>query len=446
MKRLLFLAYHFPPVGGGGVQRSVKFVRYLPEFGYEPVVVTGPGGAGDRWTPSDETLLRELGGDVEVWRVPGPEPPIHRPGRRGRAERLLDRPSAYSEWWIRGAVELGRKVGKDTDLIFGELVPYETSEAAARLSRELGLPWVADLQDPWALDEMWLYPTAIHRRRDERRMRNVLASADAIVMNTPEAAERVRRRFPELASRLAPAIPNGLDEDDFEGVPFEPSPDRFRIAHAGYLHTESGYALRRTRRARALLGGMPIPEVDFLTRSHVFLLEAVDRLIAAEPDLAEVVEVHLAGIISPLDRELAERAGYCHLHGYLPHDETVKLLRASDLLFLPMHDLPVGTRAGLVPGKAYEYLGARRPILAAVPDGDARDILAAAGNASLCRPGDVAALAQAIREEIERWRAGTQRAEPGDAVVAQFTRRHLTERLATVLDGVAASRPAPSVS
>src|SRR5579862_1794517 len=117
MKRLLFLAYHFPPVGGGGVQRSVKFVRYLPELGYEPVVITGPGGAGDRWTPSDETLFRELGGDLEVWRVPGPEPPIHRPGWRGRAQRMLDRPSAYSEWWVRGAVELGRKVGKDTDLI-----------------------------------------------------------------------------------------------------------------------------------------------------------------------------------------------------------------------------------------------------------------------------------------------------------------------------------------
>ena len=432
MKRLLFLAYHFPPVGGGGVQRSVKFVRYLPELGYQPVVVTGPGGADDRWTPSDETLFRELGGEVEVLRVPGPEPSIHRPGWRGRADRLLDRRSAYSDWWIRGAIEVGRRVG-NVDLVFGELVPYETSVAAAVLARELGLPWVADLQDPWALDEMWLYPTGVHRRRDERRMRSALATAAAIIMNTPEAAERVRRRFPELAPRLAPAITNGFDEEDFVDVRVETTPGRFRITHAGYLHTESGYALRRTRRVRALLGGMPISEVDFLTRSHVFLLEAVDRLIAADPSLADVIEVHLAGIVSPLDRQLAEQAPYCRLHGYLPHDETVALLRSSDLLFLPMHDLPIGTRAGLVPGKAYEYLGARRPILATVPDGDARDILAAAGNASLVRPGDVAGLAEAIRGEIDRWRAGTQRAEPDPEVAAQYTRRHLTERLARVL-------------
>jgi hypothetical protein len=101
-----------------------------------------------------------------------------------------------------------------------------------------------------------------------------------------------------------------------------------------------------------------------------------------------------------------------------------------------MHDLPPGTRAGLVPGKAYDYLGARRPILAAVPDGDAREFLAAAGNATLCRPADVDALARAIRDEIERWRAGTQRAEPTPETLARFERKHLTEQLAATLDGV----------
>lgn len=436
MRKLLFLAYHFPPLGGGGVQRSVKFVRYLPEFGYEPIVVTGTGGASDRWTPSDESLAREIGDGIEIHRVPGPEPEIHRPGWAGRAERLLDRRSEYTDWWVRGVVELGRRVGRDADLVFGELVPYQTSEAAARLSAELGLPWLADLQDPWALDEMWLYPSGVHRRRDETRMRRVLASASAIVMNTPEATERVRRRFPELGPKLAPAITNGFDEEDYAGPEPERSPDTFQIAHAGYLHTESGYAVRRTRRLRGALGGMPYPDVDFLTRSHVFLIEAIDRLIAAEPELAGTIELHLAGVVSPLDREIGERTGYCRFHGYLPHDATVELLRSSDLVFLPMHDLPPGTRAGLVPGKAYEYLGTQRPILAAVPDGDARDILSAAGNASLCRPADVSCLAAAIREQIELWRTGAQRAVPDPEVTRLYERRYLTERLAGVLDAL----------
>jgi glycosyltransferase involved in cell wall biosynthesis len=181
---------------------------------------------------------------------------------------------------------------------------------------------------------------------------------------------------------------------------------------------------------------MPYPEVDFLPRSHVFLLEAIDRVISAEPKLADVIELHLAGVISKLDREIAARSPVCRVHGYLPHPETVRLVRSADLLFLPMHELPVGVRAGLVPGKAYEYLGARRPILAAVPDGDARDYLEAAGNAALCRPADVGCLARAIRDEIDRWQAGRQRAEPDPDVRAQFDRRLLSERLARTIDAV----------
>ena len=435
-KRILFLAYHFPPLGGGGVQRSAKFVRYLPELGYEPIVITGSGGASDRWTPSDETLELDIGRHVEVWRVPGLEPPLAIPGWRGRMDRALDRRSEFTRWWVEGAVRLGREVAGDVGLVFGELVPYETAEAAARLSAELGVPWVADLQDPWALDEMWLYPSALHLRRDTARMRRVLRTASAIIMNVPEAAERVRRRFPELAPKLTPAITNGFDSADFAGPEPARNPDTFRIVHSGYLYTEAGYELRGARRRRRLLGGMPFPEVDFLTRSHVFLLDAVERVIADEPELAAVIEVHLAGVTSQVDRDVAARSRVCHLHGYLPHGATVELMRSADLLFLPMQDLPEGTRAGLVPGKTYEYLGARRPILAAVPDGDVRDFLAAAGNATLCRPADVECLARAIRDEVARWRAGSQRAEPDPETRARFERRRLTESLVAELDAV----------
>ena len=70
---MLFLAYHFPPIGGGGVQRNAKFARYLPEFGHVPIVVTGPGSSDDRWAPQDDTLGEDVEG-IEVHRVPGPEP------------------------------------------------------------------------------------------------------------------------------------------------------------------------------------------------------------------------------------------------------------------------------------------------------------------------------------------------------------------------------------
>ncbi len=120
--------------------------------------------------------------------------------------------------------------------------------------------------------------------------------------------------------------------------------------------------------------------------------------------------------------------------GYLSHAATVELLQSADLLFLPMHDLPEGVRATIVPGKTYEYLAARRPILAAVPDGDARDLLAQVPSATLCRPADVAGMADAIAAGLRRTELGEAAPEVSDELLAPFTRQHLAARLADVFD------------
>ena len=431
MRPVLFLAYHFPPIGGVGVQRSVKFVRYLPDHGYEPVVVTGSGRTDDRWVPPDETLATQVGPSIEINRVPGPEPSAST-GWRRRIERLLDLRSPFERWWIDGAASVGRDVGAEVALIHAVLGPYETATAAARLSRELGKPWIADLQDPWALDEMWLYPSAVHRHRDLRRMRALLGSAAAVVMNTPEAARRLVRRFPELERARIEVVPNGFDAADFQGPPPERDDRVFRIVHTGTLHSEAGRRHRRTRRVRALLGGAPVRGMDIYTRSHAYLLEAVAGLLVEEPALGSTLEVCLAGVLSEEDRRLAAGSPVTRLLGYLPHGETVALVRSADLLFLPMHDLPPGTRAGLVPGKTYEYLASGRPILAAVPEGDARDLLTEAGSGRICRPSDTAAMARIIRKELSRWRGGAPTRPPAPEVVTRYERSRLTAEFAAI--------------
>jgi len=431
VRRVLFLAYHFPPVGGGGVQRNAKFVKYLPELGYEPVVVTGPDAADGRGTPTDGSLVDGIPAGIEVHRVAAPEPPASA-GWRDRGERWLGLSSRWASWWTEHAVETGRRAGAGVDAVFASLVPYESAEAAIRLARELRKPWIADLQDPWALDEMWVYPTGAHRRLDLARMRAVLRAADAVVMNTTEAAERVQRAFPELSHKLVAAIPNGFDPDDFRGPgPTRPD-DVFRIVHTGTLHTERGLRHRHLAQVKRLLGGTAA-QVDLLTRSHVYLLRALDRLLAAEPTLAGRVELHLAGVVSPGDRAAADGSTFVRLRGYLPHRETIGLLRSADLLFLPMQDLPPGTRATITPGKTYEYVASGRPILAAVPDGDARDLLAAAGTARLCRPADVDAMAQIVAAELERVRAGQPAPTLRREAIRPYERRNLSADLADVL-------------
>jgi glycosyltransferase involved in cell wall biosynthesis len=433
VKRVLFLAYYFPPQGGAGVQRTLKFVQYLPRHGYEAAVVTGPDTTQVAWAPPDESLATAIPSTTVVYKAAGPEPG-QRTGWSARSARWFRLRSPFSRWWVEGAVEAGRRAARevDVDLIYASMSPFETAEAAARLAKELGTPWVADLRDPWALDDWLVYPTRIHRRLELRRMRKALAPADAVIMNTPEAAAQVQRRFPELAA--VHTIPNGFDGADFDGSPPRRGDGNFRVVHAGFVHVRDGKGHRPTMAVRQLLGGA-VRGLDAGSRSHVYLLRAVQQLLERRPDLRGRVEVHLAGILSEADRAVP---GFelVTAHGYLPHDETVALLRSGDLLFLPMHDLPEGRRARIVPGKTYEYLAARRPILAAVPDGDARDVLSAAGNAFVVRPKDVDGMARVIEEQADRAAAGSPPPAPDEELLRGYERRELTARLAEVFDQV----------
>lgn len=424
----LFLAYYFPPLGGGGVQRSLAFTRYLPALGYRPLIVTGPATDTVQWGPVDETLAGRLADGLEVIRVPGPEPG-RSTGWRCRAERWLRVEEEFSRWWVEGAVAAARERVRDVDVVYASMSPFETGRAAAQLAREAGKPWVADLRDPWALDDWLVFPTGLHRRLELRTMRRTLSSAAAIVMNTPESTRQVLRHAPELRDRPVLTIPNGFDAAEFAAAAPPRDHDVFRIVHAGHVHT--GQESRATRVGRRVLRGAAAG-LDTYTRSHVYLLEAVSQLLARRPELQGRIRVELVGSLTSADR--AALPPYVVSHGYLPHGETIALLRAADLLFLPMHDLAPGLRARIVPGKTYEYLAAETPILGAVPGGDARELLEAAGNADACYPADATAMGVAIERRVDDWLANVPPPTPDPDVLARFDRRRLTRDLAEAFD------------
>lgn len=428
MSRILLLSYYFPPIGGAGAQRPAKFARYLHDLGHDVVVLTGSGRTGMTWTPADPTLEGAVPAGVEIVRVPGPEPAPSE-GMRNRFERLARRDNDWVRWWQAGVLRAGGDL-LGIDVIHTIMSPFSSAEASDRLARRLGIGWIADLGDPWALDEMMVYPTAVHRRLEIRRMRRLLGTAAAIVMSTPEAARQLVEEFPELGARRVTAIPNGFDAADFGGAatPAGAPSDKFRVVHTGYLHTEAGLRQRDQSFVRRLVGGGR-PGVEILPRSHYFLLAAIEKL---DPTLRDRLELHLAGVISNVDRDLAERSGIAVLHGYMSHAESIALMRSADLLFLPMQALERGQRSTTVPGKTYEYLAAGRRILAAVPPGDARDLIAASGRGIVCEPSDVDGLAEAITDAMSR------RAEPlpDDGFAQRYSYEVLAGAVASVVADV----------
>ena len=410
----------------------------LVEFGYESIVVTSSGAERDeRWAPPDGSLLAEVPDSIEVWRVPAAGEPGPATGFRSGAERWLGLEERWSSWWIKRSYLVGLEAGQAAELIYVWMQPYASADVGTALSRALGVPWVADLGDPWALDEMMTYPSALHHRRALRRMGRTLDTASAIVMSTPEAADRLVATLPHLATRPVVAIPNGFDAADFLTPPEPRGDGNFRIVHTGYLHTTLGRQHRRRALVRRSLGGS-VRGVDILARSHVFLIEAINRLLGRDPALTDILELHLAGVMDEADLDVARLCPVAKLRGYMTHAESVALMRSADLLFLPMQNLPDAVRSTIVPGKTYEYLASGRPILAAVPEGDARDILTEAGGSIIVRPDDIEGMAEALDREIRRFRAGGEGPRRDPDVIARFEYRKLAGDLAGVFDDVLA--------
>lgn len=427
--KVLFIAYHFPPIGGAGAQRSSKFARYLPQFGVEPVVVAGPIAASSRWEPEDPSQVAELPSGTHVYRPQEAPPELTRPSRR---VQVLGLPSERDRWWKSQIVDLGTAASRDhrLDAIYVSLLPYEGLDAAVALGERLQLPVVADLRDPWALDEVRLYLSGIHRGVDRRRMGSLLDRCARVIGNTPDASAAFLDAFPSLDGRIS-TITNGYDAADFEGVEVRPPDGTFRIVHTGYLHTAIALAQERHAAVKRLLRGALWP-IDLLGRTHVYLLRAVELLHRTHPDLAARTEIVLAGVMSDQDERVVRSSpvvDQVRMLGYVDHGTAIAEMVGADALFLPMHDIPPGRRARIVPGKTYEYLASGRPILAAVPPGDGRDLIAEMDAGKVADPTDVDGIARAVVSLAAD--APTPRRVP--AGVERFERRRLTERLAELM-------------
>lgn len=426
MTKFLFISHYFPPTGGAGVQRSSKFVKFLPAAGLLPVVLTGKLNPVDWRTPEDHTLMADVPEEL----------PLYRAEWNMKEEdgvlRLKQRQEAYLK-----AAETAIHEHRP-EFIFVTMSPFQDAEIAIRLARKYGLPWIADLRDPWALDEFQVYRSFAHRLAELRKMRQLLASAAGIIMNTPVARDLLLAAFPEFRDRPVTSITNGFDPEDFPPAGAITRGEKFRIVHTGTFHTKMGMHQKRWRAMYRILGRCE-SGMEILPRSPCYLLQALERISRTDPAIHEALEVVFAGVMTDADKELISRSGVAckvRITGYLGHSESAKETASADLLFLPLHGLKPGRRASIVPGKTYEYIGSGNPILAALPDGDAKCFVEASGNCRVTEPDNVEGIAEGIRYFFRQWESGTLSHTRDPGVTKAFERRTLTAQLAVFLKGI----------
>jgi glycosyltransferase involved in cell wall biosynthesis len=416
--KVLLVTRHFPPGGGGGVQRPLKFATHLPALGIETHVLA-PDVPGS--LPDGAEL--ELPTQAWIHRVRYVGPRAGRPAERllakqglarvgtqaallGRRLLVPDENVPWSTFALPIAIRLVRR--EKIDVVLTTSPPPSLHLLGAAVKRTTGAAWVADLRDP-----LTSHP---HRRGYESQLarlkeasvggvgRLVASQADAIVAASEAIAEEARALEPK---GKVVTIANGCDFDDFAGLEHHTS-GRLRITHTGHFHGKRD----------------PKPFLQAL----------------AESGLDDVV-VRFAGDFRAADREYAESLGLgekVELLGDVSRRRSLELQRDSEALLLLIPESG-GRGRGVLTGKIYEYLAAERPILAVVPpDGAAARLVGDTGSGTVVPPDDVEAMREALLDLRRRWREGSL----DDTPLSEDWRRRLArgarvEELADVLRSVA---------
>jgi glycosyltransferase involved in cell wall biosynthesis len=411
--KLLLVTLYFPPAGGGGVQRPLKFASHLPALGIETHVLAPDD---PKWVHEDADLPLPTQAWVHRARYVGPSGRriadelhgrsgvdliLRRSSTIGRRLLLPDENVTWNATAIPKAISIVRNEG--IDVVLTTSPPSSVHLIGAAVKRATGVKWVADLRDSIALHA--------HRRADgigaraKQKARAGVAhlvarQADAIVTAAEAITEETRGISP--VGRLV-TITNGCDFDDFAGLPHTRG-DRFRITHAG------SFFGRRD----------PKPFLRALAESGL-----------------EDVTVRFLGDFRPADREYMEELGVAdrvELVPHVPRRESLRLQRESDVLLLLIPEAD-GRGRGILSGKVFEYIAAERPILAVVPpDGAAAKLVQDTGAGIVAASDDVDAIHQALLELHGRWQRGDLDAAPlTDEWRDRLSRAARVEELADLL-------------
>ncbi|MFT5143070.1 MAG: glycosyltransferase involved in cell wall biosynthesis [Rhodothermales bacterium] len=429
-QRVLVVAYYFPPMGLSGVQRTAKFVKYLPDHGWDPVVLTvEPGG----YFAFDQQLLQELEErGIPVHRTRSWDPTRLFGSKKSVAlpdEQKRQALSSLSQWlfvpdnkigWLPFALRAGSRLIRagQFDAILSTAPPYSGHLIAARLARKHRLPLVLDYRDDWVGNPRHHYPTAFHKWLHRRMESYASHSAEAIVCINSAISESQRSRG------AAPhvVIPQGFDPEDYEATGSPRPADGVKSVTNGKTSPRS---------LELLYAG-----VFYDKQTPVPFLEGLARLLAEQPRLRPHFRATFVGLFPQVGRDTIIRLGLrdvVHVLPYATHREAMKMVSQADVAWLTVGAGPGQNQIST--GKLYAYAGAGKPILGLVPQGAAARDLKAYGASWLAHPDRPEEIDRALQTIVDLWREDLL-PSPSAEFLSQHDRVYLSKKLAAVLDRV----------
>ena len=426
IKKVLIITYYWPPSGGAGVQRWLKFVKYLREFGWEPIVYTPENGE----MPSlDESLMKDLPHGIEILKTPIWEPydTYKKLTGKKKEEKInsgflsenakTKRTEKIAVWirgnffipdarkfWIKPSVKYLKSYLKDNpvDAIVSTGPPHSMHLIAKELKRIFQIKWVADFRDPWTNIDFYkdLMLSNAADKKHKRLEKEVIQEADVVL----SVGATMGKELTELGAKRSEVITNGYDiEENVEPVVLD---NKFSIAHIGTM-TKS--------------------------RNPTILWEILSSLAEENEKFKNRLEIKLVGKVDITVMDSIEKfnlSSYVRKIKYLPHNEVVLEQRKSHLLLLVINDTP--NAKGILTGKFFEYMSSGRPTLCIGPnDGDVAEIMRETEAGSVFESKDGEALKQYILKSFEG-----NSAFKTNSFVEKYSRKLLTKKLVSILDSI----------
>jgi len=415
MFKVLVISYYFPPMGLSGVQRTLKFVKYMKSNNWEPTVLT-TSSAG--YYAHDSSLLDEAKhANIRIIRVNGRDvnSMISKMGTvkipaeiiRKTLSRISNTffiPDNKKGWANKAIIEASKILTEEKfDLIFVSAPPFSSINMAVELKKKFNIPLIIDYRDLWYGNQFGFYPTPFHSYLHKKMEYKALKAADMVISTNRKMKEKIINRYQFLTFEDIYIIPHGYDPADFENLRSEQKPNtKMRLTYSGIFY-------------------------EFITPKY--FLNAFKKLSIERPDVTANIELHFIGYLRNENKKLVrklELQDSVKEYGYLDHKESLVKLMSSDVLWMMVGN---GRNADTISsGKLYEYFGTRKPVLASLPEGALKAAALEYKASFITQPDDVDEIKNCILKIYELY-SKNNLPVPDEEFILKHRRDFLTEQL-----------------